>query len=195
MRNVVVLLFDNAELLDFCGPIEVFSVANDFCEPNEFEIVTTARESTVRAARNAMQVNVTHTLNECPAADILIVPGGIGTRRLLDDQDMLDWISEFARDAELVCSVCTGALLLAKVGLLRELSATTHAVGVEVLRELSPTSRVFPERRFVDNGKIITSAGISAGIDMSLHVVGRLLGQDIARMTAEHMEYDWVPLN
>ena len=123
--------------------------------------------------------------------EILVVPGGWGTRQQMINPTIIQWIKESAAKAELVLSVCTGALLLAKAGLLAGLSATTHYAALELLRQNAPNTTVISDRRFVDNGKIILSAGISAGIDMSLHVVARLLGKEEALETARYMEYDW----
>ena len=142
-------------------------------------------------ARNGLSVNPDYSLADCPQPDLLLVPGGAGTRSRMHDAGLIDWIQRTVERADLVMSVCTGALLLAKAGLLDGLEATTHHVGFDLLREIAPTATVHEDVRFVDNGKIITSAGIAAGIDMSLHVVERLLGPDAAAETARHMEYPW----
>ena len=190
VRNLAILLFDDAEVLDFCGPFEVFSVASNQCSSPAFNVMTVAEKSPI-TARNGLSINPCYTLDSCPKPDILLIPGGIGTRREITNDRLIEWIRQTATHAELVLSVCTGALLLGKGGLLDGLEATTHHVGYELLREIVPTCVVHEDRRFVDNGKVITSAGIAAGIDMSLHVVNRLLGPDIAEATARHMEYPW----
>ena len=190
--NLAILLFDDAEVLDFCGPFEVFSVASNQTEQPLFR-VSTAAEKTPITARNGLSINPDHTLDTCPQPDILLVPGGIGTRRELNNERVVAWIEKVAADAQLVLSVCTGALLLGKARLLDGLELTTHHVAYELLRETVPSSTVCEDRRFVDNGKVVTSAGIAAGIDMSLYVVERLAGQAIARATARHMEYPWEP--
>lgn len=187
-RNLAILLFDDAEVLDFCGPFEVFSVANRQGEMPAFNVYTVA-EKTPIAARNGLSVNPAYTLDACPKPDVLLVPGGIGTRKELNNELLIEWIKRTADEATLVLSVCTGALLLGKAGLLHGLEVTTHHVAYDLLREIVPTGTVHEDRRFVDNGRVITSAGIAAGIDMSLHVVERLLGRDIAAATARHMEY------
>ena len=191
-RNLAILLFGDAEVLDFCGPYEVFSVASAQSEQPSFNVFTTA-ETTPITARNGLSINPDHKLPTCPKPNILLVPGGIGTRREINNQPLIEWIKEAAAEAELVLSVCTGALLLGKGGLLDGLDVTTHHRSYDLLREIVPSSTVHEGRRFVDNGKIVTSAGISAGIDMSLYVVGRLLGTDIAAATARRMEYPWEP--
>lgn len=190
IRNLAILLFDDAEVLDFCGPFEMFSVASNQCSSPAFNVMTVA-EKTPITARNGLSINPGYTLDSCPKPDILLVPGGIGTRREMTNARLIEWIRQTATDAELVLSVCTGALLLGKGGLLDRLEATTHHVGYELLREIVPSCVVHEDRRYVDNGKVVTSAGIAAGIDMSLHVVNRLLGPDIAEATARHMEYPW----
>ncbi len=189
-RSLAILLFKNAEILDFCGPYEVFSVANRFTQPTAFNVFTVAEHSPVVAA-NGLSVNPDCSLSDCVAPDILLVPGGIGSRTEMHNEQLIAWIQQAAANAELVLSVCTGALLLGKAGLLDELETTTHHVAYETLREIAPTTTVHEDRRFVDNGKIITSAGIAAGIDMSLHVIQRLCGNETAAATSKQMEYPW----
>lgn len=189
-RNLAIVLFDDAEVLDFCGPFEVFTVANRQATP-AFNVFTVAEKTDAVIARNGLSVNPAYSLKEAPKPDILLVPGGIGTRKEINNERMIDWISRTAEDAELVLSVCTGALLLGRAGVLDKMEATTHHVGFDLLREISPSTTVHEDRRFVDNGKVVTSAGIAAGIDMSLHVVGRLLGNEVAVATARQMEYPW----
>lgn len=191
MKNVAILIFDEVEVLDFCGPFEVFSVAGRGSELTPFNVYTVAQTGGPVNARNNLSVNPAHTLSDCPPPDILLVPGGYGTRREMHNAELIDWIGRRAADAELLLSVCTGALLLAKAGLLDGLSATTHHGAMELLRETAPKTSVLPAERIVDNGKIILSAGVSAGIDMSLYVVGRLLGMQEAEETARYIEYDW----
>jgi transcriptional regulator GlxA family with amidase domain len=191
MKNVAILIFDEVEVLDFCGPFEVFSVAGRRGGLAPFNVYTVAESRGPVAARNDLSVNPAHTLVDCPRTDVLLVPGGYGTRREMHNEALTGWIRERAGEAELVLSVCTGALLLAKAGLLEGLSATTHHGAFGLLREVAPNTSVLESERVVDNGKIILSAGISAGIDMSLYAVGRLLGEEQAAETARYMEYDW----
>ncbi len=129
-------------------------------------------------------------MSEAPIPDLLIIPGGYGIRKMLLRPDVIEWIGRNSETAEKVMSVCTGALLLAKAGLLEGLRATTHYQMFEMLVELEPKAEVRHER-FTDNGKILTSAGVSAGIDMSLYVIGLLYGKEKARKTAEYIEYDY----
>jgi len=140
-------------------------------------------------ARNDLSINPAYTITDCPRPDILVVPGGLGTRKEMDNPVLCEWIEDRVKEVELTLSVCTGALMLAKAGLLEGLSATTHHDGMELLKELAPEAVVEEEERFIDNGRIVLSAGISAGIDTSLHVVAKLLGTEQALKTARYMEY------
>lgn len=187
-RTVLMLLFDEVEVLDFAGPFEVFSVAGRPEKP--FRVLTCAERNPI-LARNGLSVNAAHSLVDAPPADILIVPGGMGTRALLKNGTVLQWVRERAAEAELVLSVCTGSLVLGTAGLLDGLEATTHYGAFDEFRRAAPKSVMREDLRIVDTGKVITCGGISAGIDMSFHVVSRLLGEEVARETARYMEYRW----
>ena len=188
-RTIAILLFDEVEVLDFCGPFEVFSVANRFTDGPAFTVLTVADGVRPVVTRGGLSVNPHYRLSDIPHPDILLAPGGQGTRKVMHDPAVLDWIGQVSNTAELILSVCTGALLLAKAGLLDGLEATTHHGAIDLLRQTAPKTLVHADRRFVDNGRVICSAGIAAGIDMSLHVVGRLLGREVAERTAKQMEY------
>ncbi|MDD2763802.1 MAG: DJ-1/PfpI family protein [Opitutaceae bacterium] len=188
-RNTAILIFDDVEVLDFAGPFEVFAVTDQLHEHTAWNTFTIAESpGTVRAV-NGLKIVPDHTLESTPPPDVLVVPGGFGTRALLKRPALIEWIRTRAQRAEIVMSVCTGALLLAKAGLLDGLRATTHHGALDLLRELAPVAAIDPSQRFHDNGKILTAAGISAGIDCSLHVVARLLGSAVAEQTMRHMEY------
>lgn len=188
-RNVAILLFDDVEVLDFAGPFEVFAVTDELRGHDAFNVYTVAENIETIRARNGLKVVPHFSRENCPAPHVLIIPGGFGTRPLLNKPALLEWLRLKARHAEIVMSVCTGALVLAKAGLLDGLRATTHHGALDLLRELAPTTEVVESTRFVDNDRIVTAAGISAGIDSSLHVVERLLGADAANRTAQQMEY------
>jgi transcriptional regulator GlxA family with amidase domain len=188
-RRLGILLFDEVEVLDFAGPFEVFSVTNELSGDRAFEVRTVGVSPGPIRARNGLRVLPDVGLEACPPLEILVVPGGFGTRALLRDARTITWVRERAAAAEHVLSVCTGSLLLAEAGLLGGLTITTHHEVLDLLRERAPDSRVDPGRRFHDNGRIITAAGISAGIDASLHLVARLLGPGVAAGTASYMEY------
>jgi transcriptional regulator GlxA family with amidase domain len=192
-RNLAILIFEDVEVLDFCGPFEVFSVANRFASPPAFNVVTVAEKAGPVLTRGGLSVNPHHRLLDCPRPNVLLVPGGQGTRKEMHNLALLDWIRQATLTAELVVSVCTGALLLAKAGLLDGLETTTHHGAIDLLRQTAPKTMVHADRRFVENGRVVCSAGIAAGIDMSLHLVGRLLGQEVAKKTARQMEYPWQP--
>jgi transcriptional regulator GlxA family with amidase domain len=192
-RNVAILLFNDVELLDFCGPYEVFSIAGRRDGSNPFNVYSVAEYPGPVTASNHVSINPHYDFSCCPASDIIIIPGGMGSRREMNNPVVLDWVKARAKKAQLVLSVCTGALILARAGLLEGLAATTHHNAIKLLREIAPNTIVYEDRRVVDNGKIILSAGISAGIDMSFHVVSKLLGEKYAIEAAYHMEYDWKP--
>jgi transcriptional regulator GlxA family with amidase domain len=192
-RNLAILIFEDVEVLDFCGPFEVFSVASRFTEPPAFNVLTAAEKPGPVLTRGGLSVNPHHRLADCPRPDLLLVPGGQGTRREMHNAVLTAWIKARSQEAELILSVCTGALLLAKAGLLDGLEATTHHGAIDLLRQAAPETMVHADRRFVDNGRMVCSAGIAAGIDMSLHVVARLLGPEGAEKTARQMEYPWQP--
>ncbi|NJM96154.1 MAG: DJ-1/PfpI family protein [Phormidesmis sp. RL_2_1] len=198
-KNVAILIFNDVEVLDFAGPFEVFSITGKRDGSDPFNVYTVA-ETTPILARNGLSINPHYTLESCPTPDILLVPGGggyrsdgtpFGTRKEIDNQLLLDWIEQCSKSTEKLLSVCTGALLLARIGLLEGLVATTHHGAIAQLTEMLSPAQVHPKARIADNGHIILSAGISAGIDMSLYVVAQLLGMETALETATYMEYDW----
>lgn len=193
-RNVAILIFDDAEVLDFCGPFEVFSSTRQR-DTGEllFHVYTVAEKAGPVRARNGLSVNPAYTFADCPHPDLLLVPGGRGTRREIHNETLVGWVKEQAGHVELLLSVCTGALILAKAGLLEGLAATTHFQAFDELAALAPRTTLCPDKRYVDNGQIVLSAGVSAGIDMSLYVVARLLGEEQASATARHMQYDYWP--
>jgi transcriptional regulator GlxA family with amidase domain len=190
--NVAVLLFDDVEVLDFCGPLQVFSSTSLPGQDAPFHVFTCAEKTHPIWTSNELSINPQFPIHNCPAPDILVVPGGWGTREQMLNQRLISWLANTAPRCQIVLSVCTGALLLAKAGLLDDLEATTHHDALELLRQAAPKSKVLESERFVDNGRVVVAAGISAGIDASLHVVARLLGRPVAEATAAYMEYPWV---
>jgi len=193
--NVGILIFDDVEVLDFAGPFEVFSrtrmrpgvESRRSSEGAPFNVYSVARIKEPVIATGGLEIQPRYDFTNCPPVDLLVVPGGWGTRRLLDNDDTLSWIRKVAEGGARITSVCTGSLLLAKAGLLKNKAATTHWGALETLAALDPTIKV-RRKRYVDQG-IITSAGISAGIDMALYVVGELLGSEVSEDTARYMEY------
>ena len=190
VRNVGILIFNDVELLDFCGPYEAFTAARVDGE-RCFNTFTVAESLDPVNANAGLRFLPDYTLDNCPAIDVLVVPGGQGTRREIDNPAMIEWIRSVAGNAELTTSVCTGSFLLGKAGLLENGSATTHWGSIERMRETFPGVEVLENVRFVDDGAIVSSAGVSAGIDMSLHVIERLSGVAAAESSARLMEYDY----
>lgn len=194
---VGILLFQDVEVLDFCGPFEVFSVARPVDPEKQgdeyrlFRVVTIAEQEQIISCRGGLLVQPHATIEQHPSLDILVVPGGQGTRRERTNRRLLEWIGQQDQRTQFTTSVCTGAFLLAELGLLNQHRATTHWNSVEWMRATYPEIEMLADTRVVDEGHIITSAGVSAGIDMSLHVVARLYGKEVARWTARRMEYDW----
>lgn len=194
-QTVGILIFDEVEVLDFCGPFEVFASASapgDSARDDRrlFSVITIAEEQRTIRCRGGLLVQPHHTIADHPPLDILVVPGGFGTRREITNPTILNWIAAQDKTTSLTTSVCTGAFLLAENHLLDGKRATTHWGSIDWLREHYPAINVLDDTRVVDEGHIITSAGVSAGIDMALHVIARLHGQSIADETARGMEYE-----
>lgn len=196
-RTVGILIFDEVEVLDFCGPFEVFSIARapegGAESPPLFQALTIAEEARTVTCRGGLLVQPHYDIHDHPPLDILLVPGGQGTRRERLNRRLLDWIAGQDRRSELTTSVCTGAFLLAEAGILSGRRATTHWASVDWMRQQYPAVTMLAETRVVDEARVITSAGVSAGIDMALHIVARLHGRETAAWTARRMEYDWRP--
>lgn len=191
-RNVAILVFDDVEVLDFCGPYEVFNVASELTTPAPFFVYSVALSQRPIAARGRFTFTPHYSISNCPQPSVLIIPGGAGTRPLIKHPGLLSWISDQATKVELLVSVCTGALLLAAAGLLEGHNATTHHTAFDCLEQLSPSTKIVKDRRFVQSTQtILTAGGISAGIDVSLHVVDKLAGGDVRDNVIEEMEYHW----
>ena len=199
-KPVGIVLFNGIEVLDFCGPFEVFSVTrlNEERRAEEhspFEVLLVAQTAAPVTTTGGMEVLPQFTFTNCPALDVLVVPGGLGTRVEMKNDAMLTFVQLRAAQVETLCSVCTGALILANAGLLDGLCATTHWRALALMQELFPQISVDKHSHVVEQGNIITSAGISAGIDMALRVVVRYFGEPVARAAARHMEYSFPEVN
>jgi transcriptional regulator GlxA family with amidase domain len=199
-KQTGIVVFENVEVLDFCGPFEVFSVTRlneerRRGEPSPFNVFLVAEAKSPVAATGGMKVLPDYDLDDCPSLDILVVPGGWGTRKEMNNERLLGWIADRSKQVEILSSVCTGALLLGKAGLLDGKRATTHWRSLDWMQELFPSTTVEKQLHFVEDGTLFTSAGISAGIDMALKVVSRYCGEAIARTTAKHMEYPFPETN
>ncbi|AZN41122.1 GNAT family N-acetyltransferase [Paenibacillus albus] len=190
-KNVAVLLYDQVDSLDVTGPFDTFAAASNWGQ--DFRVYTVALESTdpIRTI-SGLTIQPDFASSDCPPPDILVVPGGWGSRKEMHNEKLTGWIYATSQQASFTLSVCTGALLLAKAGILEELRATTNRRAMDLLKEAAPASATLVENvRYVDNGRVITSAGVTAGIDAALHLVSKLHGEERAIETASRLEHDW----
>jgi transcriptional regulator GlxA family with amidase domain len=185
-KTVGVLLFPEFELLDVFGPLEAFGHARDW-----FRLVTVAEQAGPVASAQGPRAVAEHGLDDCPRLDILLVPGGMGTRREVDNARLVDWVAEQGRRVEILTSVCTGAALLARAGLLDGRRATSNKRAFAWVAGQGPKVHWVRQARWVDDGNVVTSSGVSAGIDMALHLVGRIAGPAVRDDIATRMEYAW----
>ena len=199
-KRVGILIFPDVEVLDFCGPFEVFSVtrlneSKGREEPSPFEVLLVAESLEAISTIGGMRVLPNRTLRTCPPIDILLVPGGWGTRQEMSNPRLIAWVKKRTQQVELLASVCTGALILGSTGLLDGRTATTHWKSLDLMSQRFPSVKVDRRRHVVVDGRIITSAGISAGIDLALHIVQHYFGKRAAHATARHMEYSFTKNN
>jgi transcriptional regulator GlxA family with amidase domain len=185
-KTVGVLLFPEFELLDVFGPLEAFGQAKDW-----FRVVTVAERPGPVASAQGPRAVADHGFTDSPAIEILLVPGGMGTRREVGNAALVDWIARQARAAETTTSVCTGAALLAKAGVLDGRRATSNKRAFAWVTEQGPKVDWVRQARWVDDGNVVTSSGVSAGIDMALHLIGRIAGPAVRDDIATRMEYEW----
>lgn len=194
--NVGIYIYNEVEVLDFSGPFEVFSTASRVKErmntdlPVFFNVFTIGEKETPILARGGLKIVPKYTISDHPKINLLIIPGGIVSEEL-EKEHLISWIRESSSVADITASVCTGAFLLAKAGLLQSKAATTHWEDISDLCSMFPDIEIKKDVRWVDEGNVVTAAGISAGIDMSLHLVSRLDSKDLAIKTAKQMEFDW----
>ncbi len=188
-KNVAILVFDDVEVLDFAGPFEVFAVADELSDHRLFHTFTFATKPGTVRARNGLKIVPDFTFEHCPPPHVIVIPGGSGRHALMRMPSLHEWLRQKCRSAEIVMSVCTGSFILAAAGLLEGLRVTTHHDCLAELREFAPHLDLVASTRFTDNGRFLTAAGISAGLDCSLHVVQRLAGPAAADATARYMEY------
>jgi transcriptional regulator GlxA family with amidase domain len=191
-RHIGILLFPDVEELDAIGPWEVLSYWTQTFPEDGYSVSCLAREGGVVPCAHGLSVVAHHSFDDTPPLEVLVHPGGRGTRPLLHDEEHLRWVRAQRRQAPLLTSVCTGSLVYAAAGLLTGRPATTHWTAMDQLTELDPTIDVRPDDRYIDDGDIVTSTGVSAGIDMALHLVSRLGGVDHAREVARNIQYDHV---
>ena len=195
-RMVGILIFNGVEALDFCGPYEVFSFAAASPEAFQrgeglFDVRIVAATTETVTARGGLKVAPTDSFQSCPQVDILVVPGGSGQTAALKNKALLDWVARQAGKAELATSVCTGSFILAEAGLLDGKRSATHQMAVKDMQAKYPKVKVVAGRRVVEDGNAVTAAGVSSGLDMSLRVVGRLHGDEVARLVAHVLEYPY----
>jgi putative intracellular protease/amidase len=190
-RNLAILLFEGVQIIDYTGPFETFGHVYNEDTP-AFNIYTVSEKGTTITTAMGMSVNPKYSFETAPEPDVMMIPGG-NVNPHLDNPAVINWVREKSKNAEIVLSVCNGAFFLGKAGLLDGLQATTTAGLIPALRKLAIKTQVVDDQRFVDNGKIITAAGLSSGIDGALHVIERLFGKGTAQMAALGMEYNWEP--
>ncbi len=197
--HVAVIVFPDVEELDFTGPFGMFAAVNDVGVEPGLHVFTVAETPSSIRARHGLRIVPDFTFERCPRPDILVIPGGPGTRLLVDKPSMLEWVRTRSHTAKATLGVCTGARVLAKAGLLDELTATTPTDHLAELGTLAPTATIDPGRHFHDNphptgtGRLVTSAGVTAGLDASLHVIDSLLGPDVGARVSRHLEYTRSP--
>jgi transcriptional regulator GlxA family with amidase domain len=190
MTQIAVALFEGAEELDWAGPWEVLAAWSQQWPDDGVEVFTVARETEPVTCAKGLRVLPDHSWQTAPRFDVLVYPGGRGTRRELADGAVLEWLRDLRGNGTLMTSVCTGSLVYAAAGLLESRPATTYWSQLDYLGELDPTIEVRRDARFVDSGEVVTAAGVSAGIDMALHLVARLHSPERAREVRRYIQYD-----
>lgn len=192
-KQIGILLFADVEELDAIGPWEVLSFWSRNFPDDGYAVSCLSRAGGLVQCAKGLTVQAHHSYADAPPLEVLLYPGGRGTRPHLRDDAQLDWVRRRRDEIPLMTSVCTGSLVYAAAGLLSHRPATTHWGSLDRLAELDPTIDVRPHERFVDDGDVMTSAGISAGIDMALHLVARLAGVERARQVRRGIQYDPAP--
>jgi transcriptional regulator GlxA family with amidase domain len=192
-HHIGIVLFENVEELDAVGPWEVLAFWAKNYPDDGYAVSCLSRDGGLVRCSKGLTIGAHHSFADAPAYDVLVHPGGRGTRPLLSDEEHLDWVRQQRSAVPLMTSVCTGALVYAAAGLLTGRPATSHWGTLDQLTKLDPTIEVRPNDRFVDDGDVITSAGVSAGIDMALHLVARLASADRARQVRRGIQYDPEP--
>lgn len=188
--NIGIYIYNQVEVLDFCGPFEVFCTASRFMS-DPFKVFLVSEQEGAIAARGGMQVTAAHSFLNHPPIDVLIVPGGMHQDEM-NKAAVIDWIQRTGQASSVVASVCTGVFLLAQAQQVQTQRVTTHWEDVAELKQAFPKLTVIDNVRWVDAGRVVTSAGISAGIDMSLYLVARLQDRALAEKTARQMDYRWI---
>lgn len=191
--RIAVFIFDGAEELDFVGPWEVLRAWAGMFPDDQVEVFTIAPTSEPITCAQGLKVIADHTIDAAPEFDVLVYPGGLGNRAFIGDEAHRSWLQKSAARGALMTSVCTGSLVFSDAGLLNGRPATTHWQWLEVLTQLGTNVEPRETDRFVDTGDVITAAGVSAGIDMALHLVARLASEDTAKQVRRMIQYDPAP--
>lgn len=197
-KTIGIYIFDGAEELDFVGPFEVFTMSNELAdhleedEPRTDVVLISEKGGRIECAKG-MTVVAHHSFANAPKLDVILIPGGKGTRKEVLKPQVLDWVGRVARDCEWVTSVCTGAMVLTAAGPAAGKRVTTHWSFIETLEERGEAAEVLSHIRYVRDGNVVTAAGVSAGIDMALWLLGQMYGPEHARMVQRMMEYDPAP--
>jgi transcriptional regulator GlxA family with amidase domain len=189
MLKIAIFIFPDVETLDFCGPLEVFTAANIACEKEFFHVYTFAENPESVKTINGLKVIPDYDISDVPQPDILIIPGGNGTRAMIENSKVLDALQQLYDGSEFTFSVCSGARIPAVLGWLDDKIFTTHHSIFDDVQKLAPKAHMRPNNRFTDNGKILTSAGVAAGIDLSFYLLQKIQGTEVAEKTAQYMEY------
>lgn len=194
--ETAILVFDNVDVLDFTGPYEIFtqcrldeSKRREELSPFHVKIIAETNQ-TIEAA-GGLKIIPDLTIDQLKQTDILLIPGGWGTRREMNNESLIHWLKTISSHVETMCSVCTGALLLGKAGLLNQKECTTHWKSLDLLQETFPEAKVSKDKHVIEDENLITSAGVSAGIDLALKVIVRYFNEELAFNTAKHIEYQW----
>jgi transcriptional regulator GlxA family with amidase domain len=193
MKHIGIVLFADVEELDAIGPWEVLAAWTSYFPDDGYTVSCLSRSGGLVQCAKGLVVQAQHSFTDAPPLDVLIYPGGQGTRPQLHDDDQLSWVRHQRSTVSLMTSVCTGSLVYAAAGLLSHRPATTHWASLDLLAQLDPTIDVRRDERFVDDGDTITASGVSAGIDMALHLIVRLVGADRGRQVRRIIQYDPAP--
>ena len=191
--NIGIVVFEAAEELDFVGPWEVLAFWSQYWPDDDVKVFTVARQDGPVTCAKGLRVLPDHTWDSAPDVDVLVYPGGQGTRVQVNDEAVHEWLKKIAGSGALMTSVCTGALVYAGAGLLHDRPATTHWANFDELLAIDPSIEADKESRFVDDGDVVTAAGVSAGIDMALHLVARLHSKERAKEVRRGIQYDPEP--
>ena len=193
LNSVGILLFDDVELLDFAGPLQVFSAARYVDDKVLPVIETIGASKTISVAKCDLRIEVHTAIDNAGPYDLFLIPGGMGTRALIKDEEMLSQIDRIFEASSVNCSVCTGSLVLAQLGKLSGMAATTHYAATDLLTKLDNSIVVDRSRRVIDHGDVVISEGVSAGIDMSFHLLTRYFGREFSDTVRRYIEYYPLP--